>query len=66
MDSRIVVQGTHVFIRLLQGSKGQGQIGFLLKWHEGLDFADQLVDACTEAKAIAEAEHLVPYDRKNQ
>lgn len=66
MNNRITVQGTTVFIRLLHGPKGEGQVGFLMKWYEGLDFAEDLVEACDQARRNAERENIVPHDRKNQ
>lgn len=66
MNGRISVQGTTVFIRTLSmRTKGEGQTGFLMKWHEALDFAEDLIDACERAKNNAEEQHLVPEDRKN-
>lgn len=65
MKERISVEGTSVFIKLIHGPHGRGQAGLILKWYEGLDFAEALVDACDEARRNAESDHCVPHDRKN-
>jgi hypothetical protein len=66
MNGRISVQGTTVFIRTVAvRTKGEGKTGFLLKWFEALDFAEDLIEACEEAKRNAEALHVVGHDRKN-
>lgn len=66
MNGRIHVQGTTVFIRTVSvRMKGEGQTGFLLKWHEALDFAEDLIEACEEAKRNAEEANVVGHDRKN-
>ena len=66
MNGRISVQGTTVFIRTVAvRTKGEGQTGFLLKWHEALDFAEDLIEACEKAKRNAEREKMVGHDRKN-
>lgn len=66
MNGRISVQGTTVFVRTISTrTRGEGQTGFLMKWHEALDFAEDLINACEEAKRNAEKLRVVPEERKN-
>lgn len=66
MNGRISVQGTAVFVRTIAArTRGEGQTGFLMKWHEALDFAEDLINACEEAKRNAEKLNVVPHERKN-
>lgn len=66
MNGRISVQGTTVFVKTLSArTRGEGQTGFLMKWHEALDFAEDLIEACDEAKRNAEKLKVVPNERKN-
>ena len=65
MNSRISVQNSSIVIKVINGKSDRVEMNLILKWDDGLDFAEELINACELAKENAIKNKSIAHDKKN-